>query len=254
MKETRLIMGMPVIVEIKDDSADDNIMSRVFGYFNYIDEKFSTYKAESEISKINNGDLLIENSSQDMKEIFALAKKTKEETNGYFDIINTDKKYDPSGIVKGWAILNASKIILNEGFSNFYVEAGGDIQVNGSAEDNNGWKVGIRNPFNVKEIVKMVYLKNNEGIATSGSYERGSHVYNPKDKSDLLSEIVSITVIGPNIYEADRFATAAYAMQEKGIYFIEKLNGFEAYMIDKNGKATMTTGFENYLKIVCLNS
>src|SRR3989344_1841733 len=247
MKETRFIMGMPVIVEIRDDSVNENIISRVFDLFNYVDEKFSTYKPESEINKINNGEILIENASKDMKEIFKLSEKTKKETDGYFDIVNEDGKYNPSGIVKGWAILNASKLILEAGFSNFYVEAGGDIQVNGFADTNKGWKVGIRSPFNVKEIIKMVYLRNSEGIATSGSYERGSHVYNPKNKLDSLSEIVSITVIGPNIYEADRFATAAYAMQNKGIYFIEKLKGFEAYMIDKNGTATMTTGFENYL-------
>ena len=247
MKETKLIMGMPVIVEIKDDSANEKIISRVFEYFTYVDNKFSTYKPESEISMINEGKILIDKTSKDMKEILSLSEKTKIETNGYFDIVNREGKYDPSGIVKGWAILNAFKIILEKGFLNFYVEAGGDIQVNGSANESNGWRIGIRNPFNVKEIIKMVYLKNNEGIATSGSYERGFHIYNPKDKSKLTSEIVSLTVIGPNIYEADRFATAAYAMQDKGIYFIEKLKGFEAYMIDKNGKATMTSGFENYL-------
>ncbi len=58
---------------------------------------------------------------------------------------------------------------------------------------------------------------------------------------------MSLTVIGPNIYDADRFATAAFAMGRDGIYFIENLEGFEGYMIDKNGMATFTTGFEGYV-------
>ena len=64
-----------------------------------------------------------------------------------------------------------------------------------------------------------------------------------------LEEIVSISVIGQNIYEADRFATAAFAMQKEGINFIERLDGLEAYMIDNKGIATMTSGFEKYTKI-----
>ena len=50
-------------------------------------------------------------------------------------------------------------------------------------------------------------------------------------------------MIGPNIYEADRFATAAFAMGRDGILFIEELQGFEGYMIDRNGMATLTSGF-----------
>ena len=65
-----------------------------------------------------------------------------------------------------------------------------------------------------------------------------------------MNEIVSISVIGPNVFEADRFATAAFAMQRKGINFIEKLDGFEAYMIDKNGIATMTSKFEKYIQML----
>jgi len=66
--------------------------------------------------------------------------------------------------------------------------------------------------------------------------------------NEPIKDIVSLTVIGPNIYEADRFVTAAFAMGKEGIYFIEKLDGFEGYMIDSNGLATFTSGFEKYVK------
>jgi thiamine biosynthesis lipoprotein len=247
LKETRILMGMPVTVEICDETAKQNAVDTIFDYFKYVDETFSTYKTASEISKINDGLIKPENFSADIKEVFGLSEKTKQETDSYFDIVNNQGIYDPSGLVKGWAIFNAAKLLEKLGHSNFYVEAGGDIQVSGKNTQNKPWKIGIKNPFNVKEIVKSVSLKNNEGIATSGAYERGAHIYNPKNRQQQLAEIVSITVIGPNIYEADRFATAAFAMQKKGINFIERLPGLEGYSIDSKGIATMTSGFEKYV-------
>ncbi len=254
MKETRILMGMPITVEILDNNNAKTAIDKVFDYFNYVDQTFSTFKDTSEISKINRKELTVENSSQDMKTVFLLCDKTKQETDGYFDIVNNKGIYDPSGLVKGWAIYNAAQLLKTLGFSDFFVEAGGDIQVSGKNADNEYWKVGIKNPFNKKEIVKVVVLKNNEGIATSGSYERGAHIYNPKERTDALAQVVSLTVIGPNIYEADRFATAAFAMAEEGIHFIETLRhrsgqelpGFEGYAIDNKGIATMTSGFEKY--------
>jgi thiamine biosynthesis lipoprotein len=85
------------------------------------------------------------------------------------------------------------------------------------------------------------------GVATSGTAIRGQHIYNPYHRNTPILDIVSLTVIGPNIYEADRFATAAFAMGRKGIQFLEKLAGFEGYLIDAQARATLTSGFERYV-------
>jgi len=244
MIQTRLVMGMPITVEVIDFDAL-SIIGKVFDYFIYVDNKFSVYKKDSEIMQINRKEILLENSSTDMQEIFHLAEQTKQETDGYFDITNRSGIYDPSGIVKGWAIYNASKIIEQAGFKNYYVDAGGDIQVGGKNSKNKQWKIGIKNPFNQEEIIKAVYL-DDQGIATSGTYIRGQHIYNPKSKSSDITEIVSLSVIGPNVYEADRFATAAFAMGKAGIHLIERIKGLEGYIIDSAGIATMTSGFEKY--------
>ncbi len=242
-------MGTPIIVEIHDDESKPELFEEVFDYFRYVDKKFSTYKDDSEITAINKKEITENNFSDDMKLVFKLSEETKKITNGYFDILTPNGSYDPSGLVKGWSIFNASQILKNKGIKNFYVEAGGDIQVSGKNNKNEKWCIGIQNPFNKKrEVVKKVYLDDN-GIATSGNYVRGQHIYNPKNKTDKLDEIVSFTVIGPNIFEADRLATATYAMGKEGIFFIENLNDFEGYMIDKNGIATMTTGFNKYTVI-----
>jgi thiamine biosynthesis lipoprotein len=246
LKETRLLMGMPVTIEIVDAAATQADLDQVYGYFEYVDAKFSTYKETSEISAINRGELTIENASADMQLVFALAELTRQETDGYFNIRRDNGTIDPSGLVKGWAIYNAAQVIRALGFQNFYVDAGGDIQMAGHDAEGGLWRVGIRNPFNMHEIVKVLALTDC-GVATSGTSIRGQHIYNPKEPDQPLEEVVSLTVIGPNIYEADRFATAAFAMGSAGITFIEGLEGFAGYQIDQHGLATLTTNFAEFV-------
>ncbi len=241
MKQTRLLMGMPITLEVMGETITQDDLDSIFAYFVSVDETFSTYKDTSEITRINNGELSVTQASKDVQTILALSAQTKKDTQGYFDI-QRDGIYDPSGIVKGWAIHNAAHLLRTQGFRHFYIDAGGDVQVAGT-KDGKLWRVGIRNPFNRNENVKVLALTD-RGIATSGTAIRGQHIYNPHQRDIPLVDVVSITVIGPNIYEADRFATAAFAMGKKGIQFIEGLAGFEGYMIDAQARATFTSGFE----------
>ncbi len=242
MSETKIIMGMPITINIADKVSSKYLKS-CFDYFESVDKRFSPYKAGSEVSMINKkiANLKL---SQEMKEVLKLAEATKQQTEGYFDIEHNGQ-IDPSGLVKGWAINNAASLLLNAGIKNFCIEAGGDIQVHGKSNDG-PWLIGIKNPFNQQEIVKTIKL-NNQGVATSGTYIRGQHIYNPHNPKDKLTIVKSLTVIAKNIFEADRFATAAYAMGVKGIEFINKTFGLEGYMITEDGLATYTNGFERYV-------
>jgi len=276
MKEKRLIMGMPIEIEIVDNgptspllrprlrkgtarlrraSAKD-ALEAAFAYLVSVDTRFSTYKEDSEISRINRHSHILENVrmsetkgqiSEEMREVFDIAERAKKETNGYFDIRRPKGIIDPSGVVKGWAIRNTAAIIRAAGHSDFMVNAGGDIASSGKNAKGEEWSFGIRNPFNSHEIVKVVY-PHEKGIATSGSYIRGDHIYNPHQPEEKLRDIVSTTVIGPDVLEADLMATAAFAMGKGGIAFIENLSGFEGYAIDAKGIATMTSGFAAYTK------
>jgi len=244
MKQLHLLMGMPITVEVVDPNVTEAAIENVFAFFRYVDDTFSTYKEQSEISKINRGELGEEAYSDDMKTILALSEQTKQETRGYFDIRHNGI-VDPSGIVKGWAIFQAAQMLQDAGWRNFYIDAGGDIQVAGT-KGGHPWRIGIRNPFNRSENVKVLTITD-KGIATSGTAIRGQHIYDPHRPDTSIEDIVSLTVIGPNIYEADRFATAAFAMGKKGISFIEQFPEFEGYMIDAFARATFTSGFERYV-------
>lgn len=234
-------MGMPITVDISGAS-DSGLVDTVFDYFQQIDQRFSTYRTDSEISAINRGDVPVRDWSGEMMEVLALAEQTRTETGGYFDIRKPDGSLDPSGIVKGWAVRNAAGMVQRAGVGDFFIEAGGDIQSFGRNASGLDWSVGIRNPFNAEEIIKIVYPRGH-GIATSGTYVRGQHIYNPLGIGELITEIVSLTVIGPDVFEADRFATAAFAMGRNGILFLEQTPGLEGYVVGSNGRATPTSGF-----------
>lgn len=254
MRMTRTdIMGMPITIEIIDGAAEESAAA-AFSYLAQVDSRFSTYRKDSEVSRINEGAIDESEYSDEMRDVLALAERTKRETNGYFDARRPDLpgrqargSLDPSGIVKGWAVKHAAALLAERGHQHFMIEAAGDIALSGKNAEGGEWRIGIRNPFNHEEIVKVVYPRG-KGVATSGSAARGAHIYDPHAPERPLDEIVSITVIGPDVLEADRYATAAFAMQRNGAAFIEKLPGFAAYAIDRDGIATMTSGFPSYTK------
>jgi thiamine biosynthesis lipoprotein len=240
MKQTKLIMGMPITLEIVDEHVSGKDFHDIFAFFRTVDQKFSPYKKLSEVSKINRKELTVNEYSQEMLEILNLSQEVKKKTQGYFDVYH--KGYlDPSGIVKGWAIQKAAEMLRMRGFRNFFIDAGGDIQVDG-LKNGKKWRVGIKNPFNTDEIIKVIYLSN-EAIATSGTYIRGEHIYNPLKKNKKIVEIVSLSVLSKTILEADLLATAAFAMGKKGIEFINSFPEADGYMIDHKGHATYTQGF-----------
>ena len=248
MRETRLVMGMPVTIAIAEAAATQAEIEVVFEYFAQIDARFSPFKPDSEISRLNRGELAAEDYSSELREILVLAEQTKIQTNGYFDIVRPDGVLDPCGIVKGWAIRNAARMLARMGYGNFFVDAGGDIQASGRNARGEDWRVGIRSPFHPDKMVKIL-VPRGRGVATSGTYLQGQHIYDPhgSERDGDTPEIVSLTIIGPDVLEADRYATAAFAMGRGGITFIESLAEFEAYEIDASGMARMTSGLGDHL-------
>jgi FAD:protein FMN transferase len=245
VRETRIMMGMPITVEIVDQLPQD-LLGQVFAYFDEVDKRFSTYREDSEICAFNRKEISEQNLSVEMRDVFSVAAATEIASDGFFNMNRADGTIDPSGIVKGWAIRNAAQILARAGAENYFIDAGGDIQSSGKNNAGEFWRVGIRSPFHLSEVIKIVAPRG-QGIATSGNYVRGDHIYNPHMRQQKLTDVVSLTVIGPDVLEADRFATAAFAMGEDGVYFIESLPGFEAYQVNARGLATQTTGFGGYV-------
>ena len=238
-------MGMPITIEVLGDDGSKAARS-AFDYFEMVDERFSPFKTQSEVSSFARGDISVEAISRELREVLDLSELTRRETDGYFDIRRPDGRIDPSGLVKGWAIRNAARGIEATGHADYFIDAGGDIQCHGYNEQAQPWRIGIRSPFDATQIVKVL-VPGDAGIATSGTYVRGRHIYDPHTSSAAPDDVASLTVIGPDVYEADRFATAAFAMGRNGVAFLEQQPGLEAYAIGRDGVATMTSGFTRYV-------
>jgi FAD:protein FMN transferase len=241
-------MGMPITVEVVDRGVRPRHFEPVFSWFRQIDERFSPFRETSETTLWDRGVLKSSQLSPQMRAVMQLAEETTQASGGYFNVYR-EGTFNPVGIVKGWAIHKAARLLHLAGFADFYVEAGGDAQVCGRGPEGEPWLVGIRNPFDVSQIIKVLRLSD-RGVATSGTYFRGHHIYDPLDPTGrIAAEPVSLTVIASDILDADRFATAAFAMGQAGIAFIEALDGYEGYLVDGRGTATFTTGFKGHVAV-----
>ena len=235
---------MPAKLMIADKNDVQDMAEKVKLLFENLDNRFSTYKFDSEISKFNRGEIDTTNYPE-LKFILSECERTRIETNGYFDS-HYGLSEDPSGLVKGYAINQAAKLLQENGYANFLVEIAGDVATSGSNGENLTWTIGIENPFNRKEVVKVVKLSG-QAIATSGIAVHSDHIVNPITHK-VANEIASLSVITDNVYDADRMATAAYAMGERGIEFLNQLPNYSGYMITNDKRGIMTEGFKQYVK------
>ena len=184
------VMGMPVRVEGEIDAG------RVFGWLRWVDATFSTYRADSEISRLGRGEL--DDPHPLVREVLARCEALRRETDGYFDA-RAGGRLDPSGYVKGWAVERAAAF----GRGRFLIDAGGDVVLRGA------WRVGIRHPHERGRLAAAITLADC-AVATSGAYERGPHVVDPHTGRPA-SGLASVTVVGRDLGTADAYATAAFA-------------------------------------------
>jgi len=167
MHRVEHVMGMPTVVAVRDCD-DESVVDDAFDWFRHVDATFSTYKPESEISRIRSGELDAGDASDEVQSVLALCEELREETGGYFDAWRCSPDgLDPSGVVKGWAVDGAAVILDRTGLRDYAVNAGGDIRMRGR------WQVGIQHPTKPAAVAKVVDASD-LAIATSGAYAAGS--------------------------------------------------------------------------------
>ncbi len=242
LREVRELMGMPVTIAVADDQPATRLaVEEAFADFALLDRTFSPFLPGSAVSRVNRGELRLGQAGELVDQAANLCQLYEQATDGYFSAW-PEGRFDPSGLVKGWAIDRAGSILSRHGCRDFYVDAGGDVLARGESTAGGAWRVGIRHPVNRAEVVRVV-LAANLAIATSGTYEKGDHIRNPHTGAPA-TDWLSFTVAGPDIFNADIYATAAFAMGEEGLAFIERTSGYEAYAIDRKLIGSWTAGFD----------
>jgi len=236
------IMGLPVVVDVRDDDDAGPALAKLFDWLRWVDATFSTFKEDSEISRINCGLLRREDAHRDVRHVLERCELLCRETDGYFDLHAPDGSIDPSGLVKGWSVDRAAAILDAAGLHNYAVSAGGDMRVLGRAVPELAWSIGIQHPLD-RQLIAAVIETTDLAIATSGAYARGDHVWNPHT-GRAAAGILSVTIVGPELAIADAYATAAVAMgPELAPHWTARLDGYEAMTILADETVFKTGGF-----------
>jgi FAD:protein FMN transferase len=234
-------MGLPIVLDERD-ALDEDTIEAVWDELRRADALFSTYKDDSEISRLNRGELALENAHPDVREVLARCEELRVITDGYFDAGRVlESGVDPSGLVKGWAVDRAGDLLDQAGARNYSLNAGGDIRLRGAPLPEPRWRVGIQHP-RVRDKIAAVVEGNDVAVATSGAYARGEHVVDPHTGRPPAG-VLSVTIVGPELATADAYATAAFAMGEAGPEWTATLGLYDAMTILADDRVLLTPGF-----------
>jgi len=234
------IWGTVIVVEVasrKQSSAFlESAIDSAHQYFKKIDELLSTWKPDSEVSRLRRGEMAIGVCSPEVQEVWQGCIKARELTTGAFDPWAVAGGFDPSGFVKGWAADKACDVFVAQGIESCLVNAGGDISVRGGRYDGDvltPWTIEIRNPANPAEVVHSLDISDG-AIATSGTYEKGSHIHDPWTGLIAIGG-TSATVWGPDGGTAEAMATALIVSGKDGARWFSQpaLAQYSAWCIDR---------------------
>ncbi|MFG1919972.1 FAD:protein FMN transferase [Micromonospora sp. NPDC048898] len=217
-------MGTAITLDLADDlppATLSELADDVFAWMREVDARFSTYRPDSEVCRFDRGAVLLSEASAELRFVLETCADLWGATDGFFDAYATGR-LDPSGFVKGWAAQVASDRLLAAGAVNHCVNAGGDLRVRGLSPTGAPWRIGIRHPWDAMATC-LVLTGTDLAVATSGVYERGRHVLDPR-RGTPASGLRSVTVVGTDLGVADAYATAALAMGTPGLGWLNSLD------------------------------
>jgi thiamine biosynthesis lipoprotein len=234
-------MGTAFSIDIRDPGSWRDAISDVVGWLKRVDALFSTYRVESQISRIRRGELAAVDADPLVTEVLGRCAQLEEETDGWFTAHWRGGGPDPTGLVKGWAVERASELLCRYGSRNHAVNGGGDVQTAGESAPGQPWRIGVVDPFD-RTRIRAVVTGRCFAVATSGIAERGPHIIDPRT-GEPATGLASATMIGPSLTRTDAYATAAFAMGAQAQQWADQLPFHQALMITAGGTATATAGF-----------
>ena len=236
------VWGTVVFIDVTSSVDINPAVTEVNQYVQHVDEVFSTYKENSIISQLRRNEIEIEKCSPEVIEVWNLCAFVKELTQGAFDPWAINGGFDPSGLVKGWAADRCAEILIAAGADHVQVNAAGDLALRGGFTPEQPWSIGVVNPDSRLEILQTFEIIDG-AIATSGTYERGTHINDPHTGMIAIGAKLA-TVIGPNGAIADALATALMvAGRDGGVWFTTpELSEYSAWVIDRHENVAWSIG------------
>ena len=207
LRRAEHVMGTVVSFDI--DSAFGAAVDDAARWLHWVDATFSTFRADSEVSRLGRGEITPSQCSPQVREVLAGCAALSARTGGYFSA-TASGSLDPSGYVKGWAVERAAALLTAAGSPSHCVNGGGDVRCVGPSPRGGDWRIGIADPLRRGELAVIVEGQD-FAVATSGIAERGRHVLDPLSGRPPEG-LLSVTVTGPDLALADAYATAVFAM------------------------------------------
>ncbi|MGC8480951.1 MAG: FAD:protein FMN transferase [Acidimicrobiales bacterium] len=206
---------------------------RVCEELHRIDATYSTWKPTSTVSRFRRGDTV--ERDDEFEHVLTLCGRAISESGGYFDPWSAPGGFDPTGLVKGYAVDLACEIFVEEGCGPVIVNGGGDLRL--SLGD--PVAVGITHPSEQEALMGVVEVRGS--LASSGTYERGDHLYHPFGGRPVG---VASSVLGAEAWRCDALATAVCVGGGAVLALVERLEGYEALLVTPDLHMSMTSGFE----------
>lgn len=219
---------------------DAAAVERACAFLCHVDESFSTYRPDSEISRLRRGERQPSDCSPEVREVLTLCDELTVRTEGFFSAY-PDGMLDPSGLVKGWAVERASDLLREAGSSAHCLNGAGDVQCVGEAAPGQPWRIGIAHPLRPGALA-AVAVGSDLAIATSGTAERGAHILDPHRRRPPTG-LASVTVTGERLGEADAFATAAFAMGRAAPDWLASLEAHHSFVVRADGTTWASPGW-----------
>jgi thiamine biosynthesis lipoprotein len=215
-------------------------LARAVATLHRADRAFSTWKAESPVSRLRRGEITLGEAPSEVLDVLTLCRRARDLSGGWFDPWAIPGGVDPTGYVKGWAAQRALEELVDAQLDGAMVNAAGDIASFGGVSGAQSFRVGIVNPDEPTTLACAVELRG--AIATSGAYERGEHLVNPRH-GQLDTSVASASVTGPDLGLADALATALAVGGDEVLDLIKNIEGYEGFTISHEGDWKWTTGF-----------
>lgn len=212
------VMGMPVSLALRgrhaDDAAGEHAWQQALAELRRVDEVFSTWRVDSQVSRLGRGELALDECDPTVAEVLRLGDDARVASGGAFDVClpgpDGVRRLDPSGVVKGWAVDRAVAPLLALPGTDVCLSAGGDMVCHVADPHGEAWGIGIEHPLDPTRLVARVPVHRG-AVATSGSAHRGAHVVDAR--SGLAPDaLASVTVIGAHLTSVDIDATTALAL------------------------------------------
>ena len=234
------VMGTVISIDVRDPGIPESVVDAMLARLEEIEARFSTYRAGSEISRIGRGELAEADASAEVRFVLGMCDDLHRTTDGWFDARGhrADGRLDPSGLVKGWAVEEAALLLDEAGARNYSCNCGGDVIARGEPEPGRPWRVGIRHPDRADAVARVLAVRD-LAVATSGAYERGDHIRDPRTGM-APTGLLSVTVVGPSLTWADVYATTAFAMGEAGPAWVATHPGYGALAITADRRLAWT--------------